>query len=153
MNQDNSKSVYDQPQTTLQLQSKLSLCERAMSMRPILKNSRTRKRESWLPQQLGSRLCPVPFWLKLWKIWCRALQVHNLNYSKRFCKGMPRHLYSSNNNCWVTCNTMVSVTKTAAISSTMMDWLRWLMISWRTSQAPKQDLVESLKFLQTIWLF
>ena len=36
MNQDNSKSVYDQPQTTLQLQSKLSLCERAMSMRPIL---------------------------------------------------------------------------------------------------------------------
>ena len=36
MNQDNSKSVYDQPQTTLQLQSKLSLCERAMAMRPIL---------------------------------------------------------------------------------------------------------------------
>ena len=36
MNQDNSKSVYDQTQTTLQLQSKLSLCERAMAMRPIL---------------------------------------------------------------------------------------------------------------------
>ena len=36
MNQDNSKSVYDQPQTTLQLQAKLSLCSRAMAMRPIL---------------------------------------------------------------------------------------------------------------------
>ena len=36
MSQEVQKSVYDQKQTTIQLQEKLSLCERAISMRPIL---------------------------------------------------------------------------------------------------------------------
>ena len=36
MRQEEGISVYDKKQTTLQLQAKLSLCERAISLRPIL---------------------------------------------------------------------------------------------------------------------
>ena len=37
MRQDQGKSVYDQKQTTMQLKSELSQCERSISLRPILK--------------------------------------------------------------------------------------------------------------------